>query len=306
MPFVKLDCAMLNSTIWCDREARELFLTALMMAEPREYTEPVPQIEVDSLGLTGWAAPPGWYGLVAAAGSGIIRRAGFTDTNAGTEALKRLGAPEADSRSPDFEGRRLVRVDGGYIVLNFQKYRDRDYGAAARMKRWRASQKDLTQAQRPSSASPTPASAPPGFNEWWAAYPRKVGKGAALKAWRLLTAPEREAALMASPAFAEAWRGSTADRMRFCPHPTTFLNQRRYTDDPAEWQRQAGPDAPAPFVKPQRSAFPPSAKALEAAELDAEADQAKRNREAHTRYHAQEDEDAELLAKRQEEEWGAK
>ena len=36
----------------------------------------------------------------------------------------------------------MVRVDGGYIVLNYIKYRDRDYTAAARAKRYRDRQKD--------------------------------------------------------------------------------------------------------------------------------------------------------------------
>jgi hypothetical protein len=34
-----------------------------------------------------------------------------------------------------------VRVDGGFIVLNFMKFRDRDDGGAARSKRWRDRQK---------------------------------------------------------------------------------------------------------------------------------------------------------------------
>ena len=137
MAFVKLDCGILDSTIWFDREARELFLTALLMAEPKEHTMPVPQIEVDTLKETGWSAPAGWYGFVPAAGAGIVRRAGLADLGAGMEALRRLGSKEAESRSPDFDGRRLVRVDHGFLVLNFQKYRDRDYSAKERMKRYR-------------------------------------------------------------------------------------------------------------------------------------------------------------------------
>ena len=50
------------------------------------------------------------------------------------QALARMGSPEAESRSRDYDGRRLVRVDGGYIVLNFMKYRDKDFGAAERMR----------------------------------------------------------------------------------------------------------------------------------------------------------------------------
>jgi hypothetical protein len=141
MAFVKLDCGMLNSTIWYDREARELFITALLMATPKEFAEPTPEIAVGSLEHTGWIVPPGWYGFVEAAGVGIIRRAGL-EMECGEAALARLAAPEGDSRTPDFEGRRMVRVDGGYVVLNFMRYRDRDHTAAARQRRLRARRKD--------------------------------------------------------------------------------------------------------------------------------------------------------------------
>jgi hypothetical protein len=54
------------------------------------------------------------------------------------KALKNLSMPDLESRSSDFEGRRLVRVDGGFIILNYFKYRDKDHTAPLRMKRYRA------------------------------------------------------------------------------------------------------------------------------------------------------------------------
>jgi hypothetical protein len=136
MAFVKLDCGILNSTLWFERDARTVFITALLMAEPFELREPQPQISVNSLEHTGWIVPPGWYGFVPAAGVGIIHRSGV-DELAGREALELLGSPEASSRSSEFDGRRLVRIDGGYIVLNFIKYRERDATTAERSRRWR-------------------------------------------------------------------------------------------------------------------------------------------------------------------------
>jgi hypothetical protein len=136
MPFVKLDCGILDSSLWIERESREIFITALLMSEPREFSLPMPQIHIDSLEQTGWVVPPGWYGFIPAAASGIIRRA-LVDPAAGLTALKALGSPEADSRTRDFEGRRLVRVDGGFVVLNYMKYRERDYTAAERQRRHR-------------------------------------------------------------------------------------------------------------------------------------------------------------------------
>jgi hypothetical protein len=136
MSFVKLDCGILDSTLWIDREARELFITALLMAVPVEFKDVRRQLEVRTLEETGFEVPPGEYGFVAAAGQGIVRRAGM-DLEIGLSALERLGAPEPDSRTPDFEGRRLVRVAGGYVVLNFRLYRDKDHTAAERMRRYR-------------------------------------------------------------------------------------------------------------------------------------------------------------------------
>lgn len=136
MAFVKLDCGLLDSTLWGDRLGREVFITALLMAEPRECREPMPQIAVRSLEATGFVVPPGWYGFVPAAGTGIVSRA-VVEREPGLDALTRLGEPDPESRTPDFEGRRLVRVNRGYLVLNFFAYRDRDYTAKERQQRWR-------------------------------------------------------------------------------------------------------------------------------------------------------------------------
>jgi hypothetical protein len=134
--FVKLDCGILQSSLYPQRDLRDIFITALLMAKPHELVDPAPQLEVRSLAETGWTVPAGWYGFVAAAGIGIINAAGV-EREAGLVALEQLGAPEADSRSRAFDGRRLVRVDGGFLVLNFMCYRDKDHTAADRARRYR-------------------------------------------------------------------------------------------------------------------------------------------------------------------------
>lgn len=136
MPFVKLDTGILDSTLWVERECREIFITALLLAEPFELKSPMDQYEVRTLEKTGYRFPPGWYGFVRAAGVGIIRRA-LVGVEEGMIALEKLCAPDPESRSPDFEGRRMARVDGGYLVINFMHYRDRDYTAAERQNRLR-------------------------------------------------------------------------------------------------------------------------------------------------------------------------
>ncbi len=140
MPFVKLDTGILNSTLWVDRDVTQIFITALLMAEPFEIRVPMEQLEVRCLESTGFIVPPGWYGLVPAAGVGIIRRA-LMEQEPGYRALEKLGSAETESRSINFEGRRLVRVEGGYIVLNYMKYRDKDHTAAERQKRMRERRK---------------------------------------------------------------------------------------------------------------------------------------------------------------------
>lgn len=136
MAFVKLDCAILHSSIWPDKEARDIFITALLMASPYELKEPAPQISAISLDETGWVIPAGWYGFVPAAGVGIIHTAGVV-RDAGLAAMVRLSSPEHESRSPAHEGRRMARISGGYLILNYFAYRDRDHTAADRMRRLR-------------------------------------------------------------------------------------------------------------------------------------------------------------------------
>jgi len=140
MAFVKLDTGILDSTLWIERVQREVFITSLLLAQPREIHEPMPQYEVSSLEQTGFIVPPGWYGFVAAAGTGILRRA-LVDTEEGMKALEALGNEDLESRTSDFGGRRLVRVNGGFIVLNFFKFRDKDHTAAERMRRLRERRK---------------------------------------------------------------------------------------------------------------------------------------------------------------------
>lgn len=140
MPFVKIDTGILDSTIWADQPAERVFLTALCMATPVELRAPTPQLAVRDMSETGFVVPAGWYGFVSSAGTGIVRRA-LMDEAVGLEALERLGAPDPASRSTAHDGRRLVRVDRGFVILNFMNYRERDYGSAERSKRYRQSLK---------------------------------------------------------------------------------------------------------------------------------------------------------------------
>lgn len=138
--YVKLDCGMLDSSVWFDPDQRNVFLTVLLMATLHEVRAPAPQLDIDSAEPTGWTVPPGWYGFVAASPLAIPARA-LVPADRTMAALRKMGEPEKASRSQKWEGRRVVRVNGGLIVLNYCDYREKDYTAAERMARWRERQK---------------------------------------------------------------------------------------------------------------------------------------------------------------------
>jgi hypothetical protein len=68
-----------------------------------------------------------------------------------------------------------------------------------------------------------------GFAAWWSAYPRKVGKGQAGKAYRGALKKTKATALLA------ALQAQTPTLMakgaEFCPYPATWLNGERWADE---------------------------------------------------------------------------
>jgi hypothetical protein len=74
------------------------------------------------------------------------------------------------------------------------------------------------------------------FDTFWQFYPRKVGKKAALRAWKKMTAEERVNAAEMAEAFGEAMEHVHPANRQFLPHPSTWLNEGRWEDDPVEWQ----------------------------------------------------------------------
>ena len=75
---------------------------------------------------------------------------------------------------------------------------------------------------------------PDHFEDFWAAYPRKVGKGAARAAFDRARKRGATVAEIASGLCRQVW---PKDR-QFIPHPATWLNQGRWQDEPAEVQPQ--------------------------------------------------------------------
>lgn len=213
MPYVKLDTGILDSTLWVsDPETRIVFITMLAMAGPD--------------------------GMCESTAPGIARRA-----NIGLESVRRalavLEAPDEDSRSLDLEGRRVVREDGGYRIVNYLKYRDKDHTAAQRMRRMRERQnrnaqpdvthvtRNVTQAE---AEADTDIDISLKFDRWWSAYPRRVGKAKALRVFAKINPSDSDLDRWLSTLAAQKASDQWQDK-RYIPHPTTYLNEGRHDDE---------------------------------------------------------------------------
>lgn len=172
--------------------------------------------------------------------------------------LKKFQEPDRYSRSQDCEGRRLEKVDGGYLIINAHKYKEllrtqerRDYFAERkRLERNKKRNKKLDSPQRSTVSTKVtesetetetkkeirPPLSPKGDDVFvkefesifWPKYPKKIAKPQSLlkfvKARRevdlkpILAGLDRDLE-------SEQWR---KDGGQFIPNPTTWLNQRRW------------------------------------------------------------------------------
>jgi hypothetical protein len=95
--YTKLFSSIITSTIWMeDDKTRILWITLLAMADQ--------------------------HGEVYSSIPGLARVSGMTVAQA-VQSLDKLLAPDSYSRTPDYEGRRIAPIDGGWEILNHSKYR---------------------------------------------------------------------------------------------------------------------------------------------------------------------------------------
>jgi hypothetical protein len=204
MSFVKLDSGIVLSSLWQeDHPTVRCWIAMLAMA--------------DRTGRVN-ASLPGFAGVAR------------VTMNEAERAIARFKQPDPYSRTKDHDGRRIAdHPDGGWTLLNYGKHRERqhDDGQREAKRRWAAKHR-AEQAAATAAGDDAPAYAD-DFLRFWAAYPRRVGKGAAAKAWAKAR-PPMAAVLAAVKACAatDQWR---KDGGQFIPHPATFLNQRRWEDD---------------------------------------------------------------------------
>ena len=67
------------------------------------------------------------------------------------------------------------------------------------------------------------------FAEWWSGYPRKVGKGQAVKAYR--AARKKTDATTLTAALTAQRQALMSKGETYCPHASTWLNGERWADD---------------------------------------------------------------------------
>lgn len=95
--FTKLFNTIVTSTIWQeDDKTRIVWITMLAIADHD--------------------------GIVSAAVPGLASVA-HVDIPSTEKALQNLAQPDEYSRTQDFDGRRIEAIDGGWLILNYEKYR---------------------------------------------------------------------------------------------------------------------------------------------------------------------------------------
>ncbi len=82
-----------------------------------------------------------------------------------------------------------------------------------------------------------------GFEEFWQAYPHKVGKGGAWRVWRRIRDRPPNEQLLAALEGQKASTQWRRDHGRYIPHPATWLNQRRWEDTGRQEETAAAKDA---------------------------------------------------------------
>lgn len=98
--YTKLFGTLVGSTLWRQesKETKIVWITMLAMANKEGV------VECSIPGLADFAK---------------------VDLSEVEEALHRLSSPDEYSRTPDYEGRRIEKTDGGWQILNYNKYREK-------------------------------------------------------------------------------------------------------------------------------------------------------------------------------------
>jgi hypothetical protein len=136
--YAKLFGSILFSTIWGEsKDVKILWITMMAMADPD--------------------------GMVEAAVPGLAAASRLTVEECRT-ALAVLEAPDPDSKNPAYEGRRIAKRDGGWLLLNYSTYRDKLTLAHKREKTAERVRKYRERNAQKEPAVAPPADPPDDFN----------------------------------------------------------------------------------------------------------------------------------------------
>ena len=165
-------------------------------------------------------------------------------------ALKKLMSPDPYSRTKDKEGRRIEEIDGGWVLINHAKYRekintfDREYHAIKQReyrKRLQEKEEKSTKKEKETTSTTTTTTDVKkiltlfnndNFESFWKLYPRKEGKGDCRKWW---AKNKPDALLLAKMLSAvenqKTWKKWQEADGQYIPMPMTWLNQGRWDDE---------------------------------------------------------------------------
>jgi hypothetical protein len=226
--FCKLHAKIINSSIWnAPDHCRLLWITMLASADA--------------------------YGNVEGSVGGLAHMARISYEHA-KEALEMLAGPDPDS-GDETTGERIRKIAPGiWHIINHGRYRERQTRRQALQaqasKNYRARKTDDASSESSdsvyafkSSVSVPQSSVPEKkkenapkteetcelFQDFWEAYPRKIAKAAAGKAWVKLTTATRALAIVGAKRFAPM-----VTKPDFIPYPASWLNSGGWDDNPGD------------------------------------------------------------------------
>lgn len=182
-------------------------------------------------------------GVVHASIVGLADRAKVTLEEC-QAALKVLESPDKNDTSGVENGVRIRKIPGGWQIVNNDLYR---FSTEAKREVWRAMKaeqrakeesrktagnnghkKDETD-QGKSKPKKIPTDTPE-FQKFWEAYPKKVGRIAALKSFVKVDGCTHLPEILKALEWQRDQEQWTKDGGQFIPHPATWLNQLRWQD----------------------------------------------------------------------------
>ncbi len=249
--WTKLDSGITKSTLWMNEDHAIIRVWIAMLAES------------DAGGFVRASVP-------------AMARLCFLEIDEFEAIIEELTAPDKYSRSQVDEGRRLAVVEGGFVVLSYERYRDMKTRAATPAERKQAQrerenasslvtkshdghechnvtpeekqkQKADTEADETATATPKTDSATLSFEQFWEAYDYKHGKLAALRAWKThaKSRPPIEEILAA----VERYHQSKKWRENIRCNPSTWINQGRWEDEYDDDTPPVGEDVAAKTLR---------------------------------------------------------